>query len=574
MNQLMDSSGAQRRIVIVGAGYAGYHCARHLERSLPREAADIVIVSPADYMPYLSLLPEVGAGIVDPRHIAVSLSATLRRARHVPGYALGVDFANRSITVAGPDGQRRELSWHRLVLASGSVSRTLPLPGIVEQAKGFKNIAEALYLRDHILAQMELADTSDDPAQRRALCTFVVVGAGYTGTEMAAQGLLYTRAALRRYPRIRPGELRWLLVDRAPAILPELGTRLGDPALRILRRRGLDVRLETTLEEVTDSQVRLSDGTTVPTHTLVWCVGVTPGPLTQALGLETVRGRIVVDEFLAVPGHPDVFAVGDAAAVPDLTRPGQLTAMTAQHAQRQGKAAARNIAASLGHGTRKLYRHRDLGFVVDLGGWQAVANPLHIPLSGVSAKIITRAYHLYALPANRLRVATDWFNDIIEHRQFVQFGLIRDGQSTLAAAEQTDIYYKPTDNPSTASGKDQAREPQSADTNSRPRDAMKERASAPGGCWKVQSIRLRQAREAAMTEAYDGRQVVGMDLHRRRSVIVRMTEDGRMLETVRITSSPAALRAVLARAGENPKVVIEAAYGWYRAAGVLEAAGG
>ena len=313
----------------------------------------------------------------------------------------------------------------------------------MEQAKGFKNIAEALYLRDHMLGQLELADASDDPAQRQARCTFVVAGAGYTGTEVAAQGLLFTRAALRRHPRIRPDELRWLLVDRAPAILPELGPRLRDPALRILRRRGIDVRLNTTIEEVTDGQVRLSDGTTVPTRTLVWSVGVTPGPLTQALGLETVNGRIVVDEFLAVPGHPDVFAAGDAAAAPDLTRPGQLTAVTAQHAQRQGKAAARNIAAALGHGTRKPYKHRDLGTVVDLGGWQAVANPLHIPISGpLAANVITRGYHLYALPANRLRVATDWFNDIIEHRQFVQLGLIPSEYSGLAAAEHTDIYYQ------------------------------------------------------------------------------------------------------------------------------------
>jgi NADH dehydrogenase FAD-containing subunit len=268
MNQVIDSAGARSRIVIVGAGYAGYHCARHLERSLPRGAAEIVIVSPADYMPNTSLLPEVGAG------------------------------------------------------------------------------------------------------------------AGTTGTEVAAQGQLFTRAALRRYPRIRPGELRWLLVDRAPAILPELGPRLAGPALRILRRRGVDVRLNTSIEQATGSQVRLSDGTSVPTRTLVWTVGVTPGPLTQALGLDTVKGRIVVDEFLTVPGHPDVFAAGDAAAAPDLTRPGQLTAMTAQHAQRQGKAAARNIAATLGHRTRKPCKHRDLGTVVGLGGWQAVANPLHVPISG------------------------------------------------------------------------------------------------------------------------------------------------------------------------------------------------
>jgi NADH:ubiquinone reductase (H+-translocating) len=442
MNQLADSPGARSRIVIVGAGEAGYHCARYLERRLPREAAEIVVVSPTDYMPYTSLLPEVGAGTVDPRHIAVSLSGTLRRTRRVPGHVVGVDLTNRSVTVAGPDGPLRGLGWHRLVLTPGSVSRTLPVPGIVEHAKGFNNIAEAVYLRDHVLGQLELADASDDPAQRQARCTFVVVGAGTTGTEVAAQGSLFTRAALRRYPRIRPGELRWLLVDHAPAVLPELGSRLAGPALRILRRRGVDVRLKTSVEQVTGSQVRLSDGDSVPARTLVWCIGVTPGPITQAFGLETNKGRIVVDEFLTVPGHPEVFAAGDAAAVPDLTRPGQLTAMTAQHAQRQGKTLARNVAATLGHRTRKPYKHRDLGFVVDLGGWQAVANPLHIPLSGPLAAIITRGYHLYALPANRLRVATDWFNEIIEHRQFVQLGLIPSEYSGLTAAEHTDVYYQ------------------------------------------------------------------------------------------------------------------------------------
>ena len=432
--------GARPRIVIIGGGYAGYHCARGLERRLP--AADIMIISPTDYMPYLSLLPEVGAGIVDPRHIAVSLPATLRHARLVPGHAIGADLVNRSVTVAGPDGGRREVGWDRLVIAPGSVSRTLRLPGVLDHAKGFKNLAEALYLRDHLLAQMEQADASDDPAQRRELCTFVVVGAGYTGTEVAAQGQLFTRAALRRHPRIHPDELRWLLVDQASAVLPELGPQLGRPALRILRRRGLDVRLETTIEEITGRWVRLSDGTTMPTRTVVWCVGVTPGPLTQALGLETVNGRIVVDEFLAVPGHPHIFAAGDAAAAPDLTSPGRLTPMTAQHAQRQGSAVARNLAASLGHGTGRAYKHRDLGFVVDLGGWQAVANPLRVPLTGVAAKVVTRGYHLYALPANRLRVATDWFNDIVEHRQFVRLGLIQPDRSGLAVAEQTDVYYR------------------------------------------------------------------------------------------------------------------------------------
>jgi NADH dehydrogenase len=193
--------------------------------------------------------------------------------------------------------------------------------------------------------------------------------------------------------------------------------------------------------------VRLSDGTTVSTRTLVWSVGVTPGPLVRSLDLPTVRGRVVVDEYLQVPGHPQVFAVGDAAAVPDLTRSGQLTPMTAQHAQRQGKVVARNVAASLGHGSRRAYRHRNLGFVVDLGGWQAVADPLGIPLSGPVAKVLTRAYHLYALPRNRLRVATDWFNDIVEHRQFVQLGLVTGPEASPTVAEHLDLYYRTDGSP-------------------------------------------------------------------------------------------------------------------------------
>jgi NADH dehydrogenase len=328
-------NGTPRRIVVVGAGFAGFHCLRQLERLLPPEAAEIVVVSPTDYMPYLALLPEVGAGIVDPRHIAVSLSTALSRVRLIPGYAVGADLTGRACQVEDLEGRRRTIGWDRLVLAPGSVTRTLPVPGVAEHAVGFKTIAEALYLRDHLLAQLELADAAEDPAERRARCTFVVVGAGYTGTEVAAQGQLFTQAARRHHRQISPEDLCWILVDLAPTILPELGERLGRPALRIPRRRGLEIRLRTTVEEATANSVRLSDGSTVATHTLVWCVGVTPGPLTRALDLKTVKGRIVVDEYLTVPDHREVFAAGDAAAVPDPARPGGLTPMTAQQAQRQ-----------------------------------------------------------------------------------------------------------------------------------------------------------------------------------------------------------------------------------------------
>jgi NADH dehydrogenase len=180
-----------------------------------------------------------------------------------------------------------------------------------------------------------------------------------------------------------------------------------------------------SVEEAVHDGVRLTTGEHVATRSLIWCVGVRADPLVEDIGLKTEKGRVVVDEFMRVSGHPEVFACGDAAAVPDVTRPGQATAMTAQLAQRQGKLVGRNIAASLGHGTSRRYRHHDLGFVVELGGRDAAANPLHVPLSGLPAKAVTRGYHLAALPGNRTRVAADWLLDAVLPRQSVQLGLVR-----------------------------------------------------------------------------------------------------------------------------------------------------
>jgi NADH:ubiquinone reductase (H+-translocating) len=268
----------------------------------------------------------------------------------------------------------------------------------------------------------------------------VVVGAGYSGTETAAQMQLVTTRAAAGYPRLRAGELRWVLVDLAPRVLPELGRRLGDDAMEVLRRRGVEVKLGTTIEEATEDGVRLSNGETIPTHTLVWCTGVTPSPLIETLGLPTERGRLKVGANLQVPGVPEVFAFGDAAAVPDLTRPGKLTGQTAQHAQRQGKLAARNVAASLGFGKAVDYRHHDLGFAVDLGGFDAVASPFGVSLGGLPGLVATRGYHLLSLPAtgNRIRVSFDWLLDWL-----VQLGFLRDDQATMATAEHTGIYAAP-----------------------------------------------------------------------------------------------------------------------------------
>lgn len=410
------------RVVIVGAGFAGYHAARTLLR-LSRGRADIALVNPMDYFLYLPLLPEVAAGVIDPRRVAVSLPETLPGVRLILGKADRIDLDARRLGWVDPEGRRGDCGYDRLVLALGSVNKLLPIPGVNEHAHGFRGIAEALYLRDHMTQQIELAAQTGDAVESAARTTFVVVGAGYTGTEVAAQGVLYTDVLHARHRRLRTRP-RWLLLDLAKRILPELDPRLSRTAETVLRARGVDVRTGVSVREATMDGVVLTDGEVVPTRSVIWCVGVRPDPLVEGLGLKTERGRLLVDQYLTVPGHPEVYAVGDAAAVPDLTRPGEFTPMTAQHAQRQGRRAAHNIAASHGQGRRRAYKHHDLGFLVDLGGTQAAANPVRVPLAGLPAKIVTRGYHLLALPGNRTRTATDWLLDAALSRQVVQLGLV------------------------------------------------------------------------------------------------------------------------------------------------------
>jgi NADH dehydrogenase len=415
---------AGSRIVIVGAGFAGYRAARVLSR-LVRGHAEVVVVNPTDYFLYTPLLPEVAAGILDPRRVTVPLAATLPKTRVLLGTVDRIDLDGRRVHYLDPEGQAGATGYDRLVLAAGSVNKLLPIPGVAEHAHGFRGLPEALYLRDHLTRQVELAAATDDAAERAARCTFVVVGAGSTGTEVAAACQLYTAAVARRHPTLRGQRLRWLLLDLAARVLPELDERLSRTADRVLRGRGVEVRVKTSVAEATREGVRLTDGEVVPTRSLIWCVGVRPDPLVEHLGLATDKGRVVVDEFLNVPGRPDLWACGDIAAVPDATRPGHVTPMTAQHAHRQGKVAARNVAASVGRGSRTAYRHHDLGFVVDLGGVKAAANPLGVPLAGPLAKAVTRGYHLLSIPANRVRTAADWVLDAVLPRQSVQLGLVR-----------------------------------------------------------------------------------------------------------------------------------------------------
>lgn len=383
------------RVLIIGSGFAGLHCARELERRTSRAEAELMLASPVDFMLYSPLLPQVAAGILSPRAVAVSLRRALRRTRRLPCAIVGVDLERRVCVARSIAGVLHVVPWDRLVLCPGAVTRTFEIPGLTEHGRGLKTLAEAVALRDHVIASLELANATSDERERAASCCFIVVGAGYAGTETAAALNRVVRAVLPRFPYVRGDEVRCLLVDVAPRILPELGELLGTVALGVLRGRGVEVLLGTSVEEVTRDAVRLSTGTTVPCRTLVWTAGVTANPLVATLGLETNRGRLVVTPELTVPDHSDVFALGDAAAVPDLaTGPDAICPPTAQHAQRQGRAAARNVAASLRGTPMRRYRQRNLGLVVDLAGSDAVARPVDHDLVGLPAQAVTRGYHL------------------------------------------------------------------------------------------------------------------------------------------------------------------------------------
>ncbi|MFF9281429.1 FAD-dependent oxidoreductase [Streptomyces griseosporeus] len=484
------------RIVIVGAGFAGYRTARTLAR-LARGRADITVLNPTDYFLYLPLLPQVAAGILEPRRVTVSLSGTLPQVRLVLCEADGIDLDARTVRYTDPEGNPGSLGYDRLVLAAGSVNKLLPVPGVAEHAHGFRGLPEALYLRDHVTRQVELAAAADDPKSRAARCTFVVVGAGYTGTEVAAHGQLFTDAQVRKHPQRKGIRPRWMLLDVADRVLPELDERLSRTADRVLRERGVDVRMGTSVKEATPDGVLLTDGEFVDTRTLVWCVGVRPDPLAASLGLPMERGRLLVEPSLQVPGRPEVFACGDAAAVPDLDKPGGYTPMTAQHAWRQGRVAGRNVAASLSGGELLPYRHKDMGFVVDLGGAQAAANPLGVPLSGPVAGAVTRGYHLAAMPGNRIRVAADWLLDTLLPRQAVQLGLVRSWSVPLESsspelarvpgrperqqeepAEQQpekERHMRPTDSA------EKAAQNETGPEESRPRPGAEEARARPGG---------------------------------------------------------------------------------------------
>ena len=398
-------------MVIAGGGYGGFFAARTLERKLPDNSARITVVNDTNFFLYTPLLPGAAGGSLEPRHVIVPLRKELEHAQLRLGTVLSGDPDRNCISVRGLEGEVEDLTYDYLIVALGSVSRTLPIPGLAEHAVGFKTLREALALRNQLVRCLEIAETLDDPVERAPYLNFVFVGAGYAGVEGVAELQDLGSDLVANYPRCRMQGMRWVLIEREGQIMPEVPPTLAEFATRELRLRGIEVKTGTSLNEVREDCVLLDTGEVIPTRTLAWTAGVKPHPVVEQLGLPLEQGRIVTDKYCQVPGRDNVWAVGDAAAVPDpAAKRERPSPPTAQHGMRQAKIAAHNVAAAIGRGRKRPFRYRTLGVFVDMGRRQAVAETVGIRWRGTIAWILARTYHLAQMPglSRRIRLLIDW----------------------------------------------------------------------------------------------------------------------------------------------------------------------
>jgi NADH dehydrogenase len=382
--------------VVLGGGFAGSYVARRLGRD------GATIVNPANFMLYTPLLPEAAAGSIEPRHVTVPLRVMCPHADLLLGAAVTLDPAARRVSVQS-DAGRFDLAYERLVVALGAVPSLPPVPGLRDHAFHLKDLDDAIRLRNRVLRQLELADADPDDAQRRL--TFVFAGAGFAGVETVAELQELVAAALRRHPRLRSVEPRWVLVDNGPRILGQTPEGLAGFAARTLARRGVEIVTGTALAGIDPAGATLSDGRRIDAETVVWTAGVVANPLARGLGLPCdERGRVVVDETLAVTGLPGVWALGDCAAVPNAAT-GELDPPTCQHALRQARRLVRNL-----RGRPKAYAYRTRGQMATLGTRHGIAVLGSLPVRGLAGWLVARGYHLQQLPfaSRRARVLADW----------------------------------------------------------------------------------------------------------------------------------------------------------------------
>ncbi|MGW8374590.1 NAD(P)/FAD-dependent oxidoreductase [Streptomyces sp. ODS28] len=437
------STTERPRILVVGGGYVGLYAARRILKKMRYGEATVTVVDPRSYMTYQPFLPETAAGSISPRHVVVPLRRVLPKAEVLTGRVTNIDQDSKVASITPLVGEAYELPFDYLVVAMGAVSRTFPIPGLAENGIGMKGVEEAIGLRNHVLEQLDKADSTTDEEIRRKALTFVFVGGGFAGAETIGEVEDMARDAAKYYPNIKREDMRFVLVDAAPFILPEVGPKLGQYGLEHLKGRGVEVYLETSMESCVDGHVVLKNGLEVDTNTLVWTAGVKPNPVLSRFGLPLgPKGHVDVDATMQVKGLDYAWAAGDNAQVPDLASDKDVAFCppNAQHALRQAKVLGDNVISGMRGFPQHDYKHHNKGAVAGLGLHKGVAmivlGKKKIKLKGRLAWYFHRAYHGMAVPTwnRKIRVFADWTLGMFLKREVVSLGAMEHPQQEFYEA--------------------------------------------------------------------------------------------------------------------------------------------
>jgi NADH dehydrogenase len=429
--QSSSSPDQKIRIVVLGGGFAGYYALNELERELGgNPAVEITLVSRENYILFTPMLHEVAASDLDPSHIAIPLHELIRRATFVPGEVISIDLVTKTVTIRHTAGAAlQRLGYDYLIIALGSESNIKHLPGLSERAITMKSLEDAMYLRNHMVQQLEAAEF-DDSGFGRGTLTFVVVGGGLSGVETVAAMMDFLQDATKFYPHVEREMIRVVLVHSREQLLPELGSDLGSYAEEKLQQRGVEVLLSARLVGFDGDDVQIRRGGSIirfPARTLIWTAGIQPAAVLQSLPCKQVDGRLLTQPTLELRDWPGVYVVGDCAAVPNPRSVTKFYGPTAQNGMRQGRLAARNIAASIRASRQKPFRWHELGYLASLGQRRAVAKILGIQFSGFVAWWLWRTIYLLKLPGihQKVRVGLDWFLDLFFPKNLLGYRLSR-----------------------------------------------------------------------------------------------------------------------------------------------------
>jgi NADH:ubiquinone reductase (H+-translocating) len=431
------------RIVILGGGTVGLYSARRLRKRLGRREAAIVVVDPRPYMTYAPFLPEAAAGSIDPRNVVAPHRRALKGVDVLQGKVSQINHAERTVQITPEEGAAYWVTYDHLIIGLGSVARTLPIPGLAEQAIGFKNVEEAIAVRNHILNRIEVASSTWDPELRRRMLTFVFVGGGFAGVEALGELEDIARYTVEHYKQIEQDEVRFVLVEGSPRILPEVSEELGGYTLEQLRKRRIEIHLSTFLSSCVDGHIVLSNGLEFDADTVVWTAGVKANPVLQQSDLPLDQmGRVTCNAALQVVDAdgtvvPDAYAAGDCAAVPDLYNPGQFCPPNAQHALREANHLGDNLARVLRSAEVTEYKHKNVGAVASLGMYKGVAQMFgRIKVRGFPAWVLHRTYHVFAMPTvnRKLRIMAGWTGSLLLRREVVPLGALHDPRAEFRAA--------------------------------------------------------------------------------------------------------------------------------------------